>query len=448
MDHQASQNQVRVQLSLPSHLKTTSVDFTFSIEHQPAKDNHETFEEPLEVKPEPVIVPAITSTPTVVEFEQPKPSQPTSFEDYYNQHLRDHRAKSISAKTCNDHASSAQKFDSFLSETHPENSMIDVIENNKTMLEDFASWLFANRKNSGPTVTRRLTHVLMIANAMIKYGDLQKIGSELLSSKLIKTLHRQIVGEGDATDRRIPSLNEVQSIAGAVDKTLKHPYGTDAPYFWEGWIQFSAMYGPRSRDIVSVDPERPEKRGLRKQDVYLNTLCPMADVNNALNEELHSSFGWLWYNVGKDHSSDTPRILIPMSKQICDWVKYFMSKSPANDDRVFPGTRDDPDSFLSQRPISLRWKSLLEKAGVDKRIRLSEGKGNVIAIRKAAANWWLLQTAKHKQDERLAEKLSHYLLHHAEVIVSAKHYLSVQAAVLPVMIELLPTFPVLRTSVP
>lgn len=369
------------------------------------------------------------------------PQSTVLLEEFYLDHMQSQKLKGANKRTCKSHLSSAKVFGEFITAMYS-GPASHVLETETDLYEQFARWLFSTRQNSVNTVGKRLMHTHMICQEMVRREVISAVKSHSVPPNYLAKLRRDILGETPEGQRRIPRLDEMAAIANAVDDTLDYPYKSDAPLFWQGWIQFCAMYGPRCRDVVSVDPDRSEKRGLRKSDIHFDSVCPIADVNAALGEELHSPHGWLHYQIGKDHKSDNKRILLPMSEGIATWIKRFIDLSPDDDDRVFPGIK--LDSFLSQKPVSERWNSLLSKASVDPSIRLSEGKGNVLAVRKAAANWWKLQTEQRRGDTRLAENVADYLLHHSTTTVSQKHYLSVQASVLPVMLELLPTFPVLK----
>lgn len=189
---------------------------------------------------------------------------------------------------------------------------------------------------------------------------------------------------------------------------------------------------------------QPDKTGLCKSDVIWDTRCPIADVNNALGYDLHSPYGWLHYAIGKDTHSDCQRILIPMPKWLRDWIRFFfeLSKHPK---RIFPSMKQQS---LDSKAFGKTWKRIVKAAEVDPRIMLSEGTGEVIAIRKYAANWWTLAALRSPAHAALADKLSHYVLHHAEVTTATRHYLSTQAAVLPVMLELLPSWPIPAAGAP
>lgn len=432
---------IKLKLDLPDNMNVSSLDLDIGL-----SDSGTAVVEVAQQKAP--VLPAVeveADEIETVEAVEPEPEEPVksiSLASYYLQNMHAQKLKGANEKTCKDHLSSAEMFDEFAAAEFPE-PLAHVLETEPELFESFARWLLETRQNSTATVSKRLMHVQMITGAMVKADTIRKVRSNEVPPKHLTNLSRQILGESSAGQRRIPSLDEIKAIAGAVDSSLDYPYKENAERFWSGWIQFCAMYGPRCRDVVSVDPDRAEKRGLLKSDVYFETLCPVADVNAALDRELHSPHGWLHYAIGKDHKSDNKRILLPMSEVVSDWIRHFMGLSPDGDNRVFPGAK--LDSFLTQRPLSERWNSLLKAAAVDQSIRLSEGKGEVLAIRKSAANWWKLQTEKTHNDTRLAENVADYLLHHSTTTVSQKHYLSVQASVLPVMIELLPTFPVLGT---
>ncbi len=390
----------------------------------------------------------------------------------YRRVLKSKRQRSASAGTVGDHEGSMRVFDAFCLSQITEKAGISSDsgssdETRQTLHRLYtpvqclgdpdairafvASQIQAGR--SPFTVNRRMTHLSMLAKVLkIDFekptpDEVRRLWIDFESSQPKKArTHKRAKPKAEACesseplpelpDRRIPSFAELDAMAKHVSET-KYPYGDHAPYFWRGWIRYLALIGPRSRDIVSP---LTRKTGLKKSDCIFETLCPIPDVNNALGRELHSPHGWLWYTIGKDHHSDCRRILIPMPLWLRNWVRFFheFSHDPV---RVFPSCQQRSKS-LSQGKLTFAWTSILQAAGVDPRIVPSEGNGDSIAIRKYAANWWQLTTLKTKNDASLADKMSHYVLHHAEVTTANRHYLNVQAAVLPTMLELMPQWPV------
>ena len=372
--------------------------------------------------------------------------------DLYQTTMRARRMRSAGAAAIAEHESSMRAFDAFCSVRN--RTLSDAGKNlrfstPKAFLSDpdilctFSAHLLTECSLSATTVSKRLTHVCMIAKSIgITLEKPTPNEVKRLQRELPSDLKSQISNLKSEADRRIPSFEEIDRLARHVSG-LTYPYGAHAPYFWRGWIRFLAFIGPRSRDVVSVLPRKP---GLRKQDVIFDTLCPIADVNNALGYPLHSPHGWMWYTIGKDQHSDCRRILFPMPKWMRDWVRFFIEFSP-HAERIFPSQQANSKA-LSQKQMTREWNALTAAANVDPRLVPSEGTGGRIALRKFSANWWALATLRHKGDSALADKISHYVLHHAEVTTATKHYLSVQAAVLPVMLELIDQWPVPAADAP
>ena len=395
-------------------------------------------------------------------------TDPESLLGVYQQRMKAKRQRTATAETIGDHETSLKQFDAFCSdrssvcgsgENAPERQhrfYTPVLSLSETdILCAYSAHLLEKCSLSPVTVGRRLTHVVMVAKVL-------GISIDKPSPEEVKRLHREI-GERQGVSppshppesplggltpnrspeekRRIPSFAEIDALARHVGP-LTYPYGIHAPYFWRGWIRYLALFGPRGRDVVSTVTRKP---GLRKSDVHFGTLCPISDVNHALGYELHNAHGWLTYTIGKDHHSDCRRVCFPMPDWLRDWLRFFVEFSPS--DRVFPATQSHSYA-LAQDAMSREWNALTAAAKVDARLVPSEGTGGRIAIRKYAANWWTLATLREKNDSALADKIGHYVLHHAEVTTSNKHYLSVQAAVLPTMLELLPTWPVPAADAP
>ena len=381
----------------------------------------------------------------------PQPAAPQSMLEIYRQRLKPRRQRNAGTGTIGDHETSAKQFDEFLlslETLHRFVTPVQCLADHPELLMEFARMRLLGG-NSVVTVGRRLTHLAMICKSAgvvcekPTKGELLRIERELSDSKVAAGVIAADAGAVAADqqqqpaqdNRRIPSFAEIDALARHVNVT-RYPYGDHAPYFWRGWIRYLALFGPRGRDVVSV---LPTKTGLRKVDVIRESLCPIADVNNALGRELHSPHGWLWYRVGKDHHSECQRVLFPMPKWLRDWLTFWTERS-WHAERVFPAAQHGATS-LSQGPLSEAWNAMLTAANVDRRLIPSEGKGEKIALRKYAANWWYINALQRANDKKLADDVSFYVLHHAETTTAAKHYLSVQATVLPLMIDLLSEWP-------
>ena len=351
-----------------------------------------------------------------------------SFLIAYSSKMQSKRERSAGKKAIAEHLSSCRSFDEFLAEKIDLRCATPMVNLLKTrdLLQSYAQWMIVEKDRSRVTTGKRMDHVMMVAR------DVFQVKLERPSEKELKRLEDS-KQKAESDGRRIPSFEEIDALATAVS-VAKFPYGKHAPYFWRGLIRAAAFIGFRTYDFVSLIPE---KTGLRKQDVVWDSLCPVADVNNALGYPLHSPFGWLHYEINKDTGSDCRKVLFPMPKWLRDWVRFFFELS-GHKERIFPSMKQ---LALDSKSFGANWKRIVSAAGVDPRIRLSEGSGDVIALRKYAANWWTLAAIRSQTHAALADKLSHYVLHHAEVTTAQKHYISTQAAVLPVMLELMASWP-------
>lgn len=300
------------------------------------------------------------------------------------------------------------------------------------LLRNYARWMLLENGNAVDTAAKRMKHVAMIVKAALQIELEKPTKTEL--KRILDTRENGKPSTSALAERRIPATAEVDALATLGVLGAKWPYGDHAPYFWRGLIRMASLYGFRTYDIVSLIPQ---KTGLCKQDIHWESLCPLPDVSNALGRELHSPHGWLHYSIEKDTHSDCRRILLPMPKWLRDWLRFFFEFSD-HPQRVFPGMRGQA---LSAKWWTREWRRIIADAQVDPRIVISEGTGGKIAIRKYAANWWHLTTLQQRQDLSLADRMSFYVLHHGEVTVAARNYLSTQASVLPVMLELLERFP-------
>lgn len=377
----------------------------------------------------------VTSTPAQAEIVQTTTSEESASDDpatlleVYESKMMAKRARSAGKKGIAEHRSSCRSFDLFCQDKkHLRFSTPKVFfQKHGDLMQSYAAWSIVEKDLSRDTTDKRIGHILMVAR------DVYQIKLDRPTEKELKKLEDS-KPKKDEDGRRIPSFDEVNALATAVTVS-RWPYRAHAPYFWRGLIRFAAFIGFRTYDVVSLIPE---KTGLRKSDVIWDTLCPIADVNNALGYELHSPFGWLHYEVKKDTHSDCGRILVPMPAWLRDWVRFFFELS-GHPERIFPSMNQDA---LDSKSFGQTWQKIIKQAGVDPRIKISEGSGNVIAIRKYAANWWTLAALRSKTHAALADKISQYVLHHTEVTTATRHYLSTQAAVLPVMLELMKEWPV------
>lgn len=396
--------------------------------------------------------PARSPQPVDLTDTTPEPDR-ESLLGVYQSRLKAKRQRNASSGTVGDHETGLRHFDQFLAEIKADPQRCDRSAEpvaslaSPEIVREFVDWLITSRENAAHTINRRLIALRMVSKVLKvdferptmseidrRIRELRPHGRTLKKSKREKLSVR---ADGTAMPaRKIPSFEEIDALSRNVGVT-RWPYGEHAPYFWRGWLRFLAFIGPRSRDIVSTVARKP---GLRKQDVIWDSLCPIVDVNSAIGKPLHSPHGWLWYSIEKDHHSDCRKILIPMPLWMRNWIRFFYERS-SHPERIFPAAQEGRRS-LSQGAKTEAWDSIIAAAQVDPRLVESEGKAHAIAIRKYASNWWKLNVEQRTNNSKLAEKVAWYVLHHSEVTVSDKHYLSTQASVLPVMLELIPHWPI------
>ena len=406
------------------------------------------------IAPDEVVLSETTTAPEPVETEEQTGG---NLLDFYRSDVKAKRARSAGHAAIAEHESAMRAFDTFFQRLHrfPEPPVDPRSKNLRfttpkhyleapEALSAFARHLIFVEGLSPSTVCKRLTNLGVLKRPM-------KLDLEKPTPEEVKRLHSERMrdmamwpddGAVILIDRRIPSFAEIDAMARVVS-IAGYPYGEHAPYFWRGWIRFLAYIGPRARDVVSVIPR---KAGLLKEHVIFDTLCPSPDVNNALGYELHSAYGWLWYVIGKDQHSDCRKILFPMPPWMRDWIRFFVELSPC--ERVFPSVMTRKIGFLSQTQMTREWNAMAKKAGVDLRLVPSEGTGDRIALRKFASNWWSIATSNSPKYSALADKMENYVLHHVPKSTSKKHYISDQAKLLPVMLELMNSWPVPAADAP
>jgi hypothetical protein len=399
----------------------------------------------------------VTTETQEVEVSDSGDSSDGTLLGFYRSKVKAKRAKSAGQAAIAEHESAMRAFDAFFQRFYSESAPSEggVSKNHRfttpmvylaapDSLSAFARHLIFEEGLSPATVCKRLTN-LGVLKRPLKLdlekptpGEVKRLYAEHMRNKAAAS-SQPIVA---TVDRRIPSFAEIDAIAKAVS-IARYPYEDHAPYFWRGWIRFLAFIGPRSRDVVSVVTH---KQGLLKEHVIFETLCPSPDVNNALGYELHSPHGWLWYTIGKDQHSDCRKILFPMPLWMRNWIRFFFELSPC--DRIFPSVMQQKIGCLSQKQMTREWNALLAKAEVDPRLVPSEGDGDRIALRKFGSNWWSIATSNSPKYSALADKMENYVLHHVPKSTSKKHYISDQAKLLPVMLDLMPSWPVPAADAP
>ena len=394
------------------------------------------------------------ATRPVLDASGPPATGDGSLLDLYQTTMRARRMRSAGAAAIAEHESGMRAFDRFFAwSTLQQDSDSKNLRfftpkaflSEKDVLSAFSTYLITVEGRSTATVCKRLTNLIMVAKALKL--DLDKPTPNEV--KRIHAEHQQLKANDGETQqvlaaRKIPSWSEIDAMAKSVAH-CRYPYDEHGPYFLRGWIRFLAYIGPRSRDVVSVIKRKP---GLLKKHVVFDTLCPIEDVNAALGTPLHSPHGWLYYPIGKDNHSENRMILFPMLPWLRNWLTFFMELSPCECDRVFPSVMKNKIGWHSQKQMTREWNATISAAGVDPRLVPSEGTGGRIALRKFAANWWGLETSKTPAYAHLSDKMENYVLHHVPKSTSKKHYVSDQAKLLPVMIDLMHRFPVPAADAP
>jgi hypothetical protein len=407
--------------------------------------------------PTPVSPNVAPVSPVNVPADEPGDDDMKSLLDVYRKVVKPRRKRAAGAAAIAEHESGMRAFDRFFERWQADWAGSEIglrFEQPKVfltapdVLSMFSKYLITVEGLAAQTVIKRITNVKIVAKALKIDAETPTPGEvKRLFSEHAKKQEESRVGDTGnngpkRSNRRIPAWKELDAMATWATQA-QYPYGEHAPYFWRGWIRFLAFIGPRSRDVVSVITR---KDGLLKEHVIFDTLCPVEDVNNAIGTPLHSPHGWIFYPIGKDQHSENRHILFPMPLWMRNWLKFFIELSPC--ERVFPSVMTKKVGWLSQKQMTTEWNRIVAAAGVDPRLVPSEGTGNRIALRKFAANWWSLETSKSLQHAALADKMENYILHHVPKSTSKKHYVSDQAKLLPVMLELMSRFPLPGAEAP
>lgn len=350
-----------------------------------------------------------------------------------------------SKKTQSEHVTSCNMFDTWrstlLRSTEPQQSLLEWMRADSQLLQsvirrEFAAFCFrqlnrSRRFLSVRSVRKYWTHVNMVCAA---HG----VRLEPWTPHELKNIRHEVTGqELEDYERRLPTDAEISAIA-LHSVVAVSPYGDHSAYFYRWVVRFYAYCGLRTRDVIGMEG----KTGLRKQDIFWDEDCPDPDINAALGYVLKNPGGcWVKIQICKAKKSSTPSMLLPVPAWLRPGLKFFCEWSH-DSVKVFPSAQRGSGS-LSQEAFSKGWNAILKAAQVDPDIRLSEGRGGVLAIRKYPANWWFLAVQEHLHDSGLADMVSDFFLHHSSVrsSVGDQHYRQRQAKVLPAIIKLLPLFP-------
>ena len=287
---------------------------------------------------------------------------------------------------------------------------------------------------SEQTIATYWQHVCMVMRA---YGvSLPQITADEL--KLMRDGgHNANSGARVVVKRICPAKEEIDALARHSNAATRC-YGAHAPYLIRFLVRWFSCWGLRTNDVIST---RSRKTGLRKQDIIWTPECPDENVNAALGYTLMNPGGWVWIRIHKSEKKHAALTLLP----IPDWargpLKFFCELSQ-HDVRVFPSMKLNGKS-LSPKTLAADWDAVAAAAGVDSSLRMSEGSGDAVAIRKYSSNWWRINVANATSDTALSKDVSAYVLHHASITktTAARSYEIVRSTVLPIMVKLLPTFP-------
>ena len=365
--------------------------------------------------------------------------------------LRRKRAKA-GADQRGKHCTSCRAFDRFWSDYQSLHRFGEPVQTLDILRDDEQSenpvirrafamyWIGQKTKSGNPvssqTILSYWQHVCMVVRA---YGvTLPQFTRDELD------LLRRDSNADPASETRATVVDRICPTREEIDAMCLHAtgantvYGSHAPYLMRLLIRFFACFGLRKNDFIST---KPGKKGLLKQDIVWSPECPDPNVNAALGYTLMNPGGWLWIRVHKSEKKHVAMLLLPIPLWARGPLQFFCELSQ-HPEMVFPSLESN-GQCLAQGTFSHDWNSVLTAAGVDPTIRLSEGRGGVIALRKYSYNWWRLAVQKMLNDAKLAEDCADYIMHHASITktTAQRHYAVVRATVLPTICKLLPEFP-------
>lgn len=352
-----------------------------------------------------------------------KASAVRTLEDAYTQLVAPSKIVT-SQKQISTHRTAISQFREFLESKNDRCSEpIAILNGSRTVLREFAVWLIQDRQLSSTTAGHRMTHLKMVCRAMCESGWIQRMPMAPHSDEL-NAIPRAVHRPQRRVARSV-SFDDVTRLMNAASVATYPQLGSVRPAeFWRKMIAWHALYGPRTQDIYAYLERK--KTGLIWSDVFMSPECPDAEVLQEL-PDLRSEHGWIYYPVGKDRKSSCPFVLFPMPRWMAEFVSSMRGiPDPCGQNRVFPVCRNG-------KKFSATWSAIRSAAGVSESVFLSQGTGGATAFRKTAAKWWKRVTG--------SDELAQYVLHHAEVTTSSRHYLDTMETCLPLILKHLGEFP-------
>ena len=235
--------------------------------------------------------------------------------------------------------------------------ILSHIANDRYVLRRFLRYQVDDCGHSERTALKKITSVCKLLNEARNIGWIAK-----LPERPSKTLEDNELNE-------TVTLEEMRAIRNAVHAADWPEFsGVDPADFWLFAIDYCWTYGTRRNDIFSTISSKP---GLLWSHVHCDAVCPASELKG-----FQHPHGWIWFPVGKQ-SRKGRRLLLPLSERVRSHIETFRGIDP---ERVVPLP-------YSNKTFGQHWLKILDAAGVDRRIRLSEGRG-IPAFRKGCTDQW------------------------------------------------------------
>lgn len=237
--------------------------------------------------------------------------------------------------------------------------------------------------------------------AMKKLATIKKLLRCCVENGLLSRMPESPESQGEENDlSETVTLEEMRLIRdAAASATWPVIEGVTPADYWLFAIDACWTYGPRLLDLFSY---KSEKTGLLWSHVTLSPACPAPQLKNFEHQA-----GWMWFPIGKQ-SRKKRMLLLPLSVRIREHLDRWHARAVACEESG-PACRVVPLPF--GRTHNWHWRKILNRAGVDARIRLSEGR-SIPSFRKGCAVHW----------EKQSGELADYVLGHRGKSMRSRHY--------------------------
>lgn len=311
------------------------------------------------------------------------------------------RLKNLAPRTIEHYLEAIRHFERWLTETLKKDPRIGYpgvtdlispaffalrqIEQNPRLLQQFAADQVSSGSSARTAVKKSsaVRKLLLVCHAAGSLSVLPETPDE-------KSLNRAVGCEADSELPETVTLEEYRAIREACKAaTWPRIAGRSPGDYWLFAVDSCWTYGFRLLDWFSY---KKEKTGITWEHVTMNPVCPAPQLKG-----LEHPSGWIWVPIAK---ARTRKLLLPQSVLIREHFDRWIGVDPI---RVVP--------LPHGKTHNRHWRLILKRAGVDPRIRLSEGRGIPSFRKGCAVNW-----------ESIDGELADYVLGHRSKSMRGRHY--------------------------